>query len=378
MTPTKPLVLALAAALVPSIAFAQPPEEQPTMEAATMAAPTMEAAAMEAAPTMAAAMEAAPTMAAPMQAATMEAPSAMTGPTAAQLAERRERIRANREAREAAAAAAEAAAAAAAAEAAAVAEAAAEETTVESPEIAPSADEVALEASEAELEAMAAEENLEGEDFAEEEALDPAEEDADLLAAIEDTEFEDAHEALHGGGHGDVTWGAIFSDRGWQAALITFTCLVLLFWFFLFKKGRAVPKALEARRREIEEHLAEAQRLKAEAEAKKAEYAERLEALDSQLESLRGEMVRAGEQERDRIVAEAESKAASIRKDVEFTIQQRMKQLREDLTGEMARAAVAAAEEVLREQTKPADQQRLADEYLKSLADAAGSKETQA
>ena len=90
-------------------------------------------------------------------------------------------------------------------------------------------------------------------------------------------------------------------------------------------------------------------------------------------------MVRAGEKERDRIVAEAESKAASIRKDVEFTIQQRMKQLREDLAAEMATAAIAAAEEVLRSETQPADQQRLAESYLKSLATAGTStKETQA
>ncbi|MAQ16657.1 MAG: hypothetical protein CMN30_17920 [Sandaracinus sp.] len=368
---TKLTLLALLA--VPTAGYAQETETPAAMEAAP-AVMAEAPAARSAAPAVMAA-PAADTMAAAMATTT----AAPVDP--AELAARRERLQQLRQARETARAAeTEAQEAEVAAEAAEEAEDQAEANAEEAGVPVDAVDEIALDTTEDELEALAEEDNLEGEDFADE--TDPAaamQEDANLLENIEETDFAEAHEALHGEGAHHVTWEAISGSKMFWSSIITFIILVGLFYALLFKKGKAVSAALVSRRREIEEHLAEAQRLKAEAEAKKAEYSERLAALDGQLETLRADMVRAGEKERDRIVAEAESKAASIRKDVEFTIQQRMKQLREDLAAEMATAAIAAAEEVLRSETQPADQQRLAESYLKSLATAGTStKETQA
>ena len=84
--------------------------------------------------------------------------------------------------------------------------------------------------------------------------------------------------------------------------------------------------------------------------------------------ALRTELKKAAEAERDRIVQDAETKAALLRKDTKFQIEQRMKQLREDLTRETVLAAVRAAEKVLADKTTAADQQRLADAYLAELA----------
>ena len=78
-------------------------------------------------------------------------------------------------------------------------------------------------------------------------------------------------------------------------------------------------------------------------------------------------MIKAGEAERDRIVAQAEEKAARIRKDTSFLIEQQMKQLRKELLHEAANAAVVAAEELLRERTTDADHDQLAQAYLKRL-----------
>jgi len=78
-------------------------------------------------------------------------------------------------------------------------------------------------------------------------------------------------------------------------------------------------------------------------------------------------MIDAGVAERDRIIADAQSKAERMRKDAQFLIDQQMKQLRIDLTREAVTAAVDAAEKVLREKASPADQERLAREYLQRL-----------
>ena len=126
---------------------------------------------------------------------------------------------------------------------------------------------------------------------------------------------------------------------------------------------------LAARREEVEKELAEAQRLRAEAEARRQQTASRLERLDEEMAQIRSDMIKAGEAERDRIVAQAEEKAARMRKDASFLIEQQMKQLRRELTQEAASAAVAAAQELLVAQTTETDQEKLAEGYLSRLED---------
>ncbi|MEZ4337203.1 MAG: ATP synthase F0 subunit B [Sandaracinaceae bacterium] len=128
-----------------------------------------------------------------------------------------------------------------------------------------------------------------------------------------------------------------------------------------------VTEFLKNRRLSVEEGLVEARQLKEAAEAKYADYSERLERLDEELEKLRTEMVQAGEAERDRIIDDAEARAARMRADAKFVIEQQMKQLRADLTREAIEAAVGAAEKVLTEKIQEADQTRLAQDYLDGL-----------
>lgn len=167
------------------------------------------------------------------------------------------------------------------------------------------------------------------------------------------------------GVHGEVTLGEAVSTTEFLGSVVNFLLLVAILVIFA---RRPLGNFLASRRKQIEEGLAEARRLKEAAEKKYREYNERLQRLDRELEKIRKEMVAAGEAERDRIVAEAEAKAARMRRDAEFLIEQQMKQLRVDLTREAVEAAVAAAEQVLRQATSASDQQRLAQQYLERLA----------
>ena len=125
---------------------------------------------------------------------------------------------------------------------------------------------------------------------------------------------------------------------------------------------------LTGRRLAVEEGLIEAGQLRDAAEAKYEDYAQHLAHLDEELEKLRGDMIHAGETERDRIIAEAETRAARMRRDDEFVIDQQMKQLRTDLTREAIEAAVTAAQTPLEKQIQAGDQTRLAEAYLGDLA----------
>jgi F-type H+-transporting ATPase subunit b len=159
------------------------------------------------------------------------------------------------------------------------------------------------------------------------------------------------------------------AEHGWdnQALIASFVNFVILIGLFVYLFSGSLKKFLVARRAEVQNALEEAARLKSEAEAKHREYSERLARLDQELAQIKRDMIDAGKQERDRIIADAEHKAARMRREAEFIIEQYAKQLRVDLTREAADAAVAAAEQLLLRATTTYDQQRLANEYLASL-----------
>ncbi len=192
---------------------------------------------------------------------------------------------------------------------------------------------------------------------------------APRLALAETAHHEsEAHEAVeHAEGqddHGELSFSSLIRSREFQGTLVNFLVLVALIAWVIRKKGNP---ALAARRAEVEKELAEAKRLRTEAEKRHMETAMRLEKLDQEMVEIRGEMIKAGEAERDRIVAQAEEKAARIRKDANFLIDQQIKQLRKDLTQQAANAAVVAAQELLQERTTETDQDRLAEAYLTRL-----------
>jgi F-type H+-transporting ATPase subunit b len=184
-----------------------------------------------------------------------------------------------------------------------------------------------------------------------------------VLAQHED----EAHE--EGGTHGDS--GAHEEAHAWEW---NWTRLAGGFFNFavwagivIYGLGKVVPPFLAKRRAGIVDGLEEARQLTEAAQTKHAEYSERIDNLDAELERLREEFKRAGLEERDRMVAEASSRAEKTRAEARFLIEQQMKQLREDLTREAVEAAVSAAEKILRERSTTADQQRLADDYLSRL-----------
>ncbi|MBZ0120396.1 MAG: hypothetical protein K8H88_25620 [Sandaracinaceae bacterium] len=175
-----------------------------------------------------------------------------------------------------------------------------------------------------------------------------------------------AHEG-HGAGADTHSGEHASHATDWTEVLATVVNFLLLCAILVFLARKPLTEYLRARRLQIEEGLVEAARLKEEAERKHAEYSERLEQMDEELERMRKEMVQAGEAERDRIIAEAEARAARMRREAQFVIDQRVKQLRADLTREAIEAAVGAAEALLRDATTPQDQKQLADSYLAQL-----------
>ena len=64
----------------------------------------------------------------------------------------------------------------------------------------------------------------------------------------------------------------------------------------------------------------------------------------------------------------AEERAKRIRDESEFIIEQQVKQAEEDLRREVALAAVALAEKIVRTQMLPGDQQKMIDTFVGDIA----------
>jgi F-type H+-transporting ATPase subunit b len=161
-----------------------------------------------------------------------------------------------------------------------------------------------------------------------------------------------------------------FSDFGnkeqppYLAALINFGLLMGLY-YALGKKPLA--EALKNRRQTVVKEIEEAQRMKHDAEVRAKQYQDKLANLEDELAATRATLQETGTAERERIVKEAEEKAARMQKDAAFMLEQEVKQMRLDLQRETVEIAVNAAAELLKKQVTMHDQERMADEFLASL-----------
>ncbi len=146
--------------------------------------------------------------------------------------------------------------------------------------------------------------------------------------------------------------------------IVNFAILLVLGYMAL---TRSINPSLQARRASVESEIAESKRLHDEAHALHAEMTAKLASLDAEIATLKTQFTAAGEAERDRIVAEAHARVERMRADGLATIDQELKNLREDLRREAITAATTAAEATVRTSIGAEDQRRLADEYLAGL-----------
>jgi F-type H+-transporting ATPase subunit b len=173
----------------------------------------------------------------------------------------------------------------------------------------------------------------------------------------------------HAGAHGhalrfvDVVAGKE-SVQFWGAVL---NCLLLVVILYAFA-AKPLREFLAGRRREMEQAMREAAEAKAQAQARYEEYTARLAQLDRELAKLRTDIERAAEEDRQRILADAEHAAARMQRDTETLVRQHAEALERNIRREVVEAAMTAAERVLRESIGLEDQRRLAEAYREDVA----------
>ena len=157
------------------------------------------------------------------------------------------------------------------------------------------------------------------------------------------------------GGHGD-------SGMTWKIKNFVILAVgVYLVW------TKAISGLLSRRGSEIKNAIEEARKAKDAADRNAAEYREKLAILDSRVAEIHNELKLEGEAEKARIIAESARSAESLKAQAKIAAEQEIKKARIEIREEAARLAVQLAEEILKKELSPADQERLVKGYLNNL-----------
>lgn len=147
-------------------------------------------------------------------------------------------------------------------------------------------------------------------------------------------------------------------------ALLNFAVLIVLL-NKLF--GNALKTFLQTRHSTIKDALEEGRRLRQEAQQKLEEYGKKIAGVDAEVAALVAAIRKSAEEEKTRILANAEAQAAAMKKDAEDRIAAEIARSRRALEREVVDAAIAAAEQILRSKARDDDHRRLADTFIASL-----------
>jgi F-type H+-transporting ATPase subunit b len=190
-----------------------------------------------------------------------------------------------------------------------------------------------------------------------------------LLLALSSLPTVTAHaESEHGAEHEALSLRSITTgpeSLQFWGSIVNFGLLV-----YLIRRMSKKPlqEFLNKRREEIESGILEATDEKRRAEAVFNEYTERMKTLDRELAKLRQDVTQAAEADRARIVAEADETVARLRHETEQLVARQAEELQAQIRREVVEAATAAAERAVREISTPEDQRRLADAFVRELA----------
>ncbi|MCC6215863.1 MAG: ATP synthase F0 subunit B [Polyangiaceae bacterium] len=197
-----------------------------------------------------------------------------------------------------------------------------------------------------------------------------------------------ASEGEHGGGHalGEINWfqGMIGeSDEGaaknswlWRpkgtpaplGAMLVNSTIIL--WLVFRFGSKPIAQALRSRKATILAGMDEAAKMRRAAEARLADYEEKLAAIESDITRVRDEMRDAGSKECAQLKQALAERRARMERDGRLLVAQELEAARTAILHEAVAQTVAEAREALRKGVGPADHERLAQEFLASVASA--------
>lgn len=184
-----------------------------------------------------------------------------------------------------------------------------------------------------------------------------------------------AEEEIHGGAGSartDTAAEHVEAEHGEEGApaidpkklglqILNFGVLVFILVKF---GGGAINKMLRGRHEQLKADLASAAELRSAAEAKLKKQEARLSSLENEIAEMRRNLKAEAEAEKVRLIAASEERAARIKAETAFLIEQQVRDADLRLRRESADAALKIAEEILKRSIGAADQQRLVEAFV--------------
>jgi len=170
-----------------------------------------------------------------------------------------------------------------------------------------------------------------------------------------------------GGGHGEAAAGessAKLWDLLWRA--LNFGGLVVL---LLLLVRKPVAQLLNNRRQNIQKDLETLEARKKEAQQALEEAQDRLAEIRAEKERIIADFTAQGEAEKSKILAEAEALAAQLKAQAKRSIDQEIDQARGKLQEEIAELSAGRALTILQNKMTPQDKDRLVEEYLAKVVE---------
>jgi F-type H+-transporting ATPase subunit b len=130
---------------------------------------------------------------------------------------------------------------------------------------------------------------------------------------------------------------------------------------------KPIANGLKCRRQAIVETFDDLGAQKAEAERIYKGYEDKLAKIDEEIEALLSSAIKQGEVEKERIIEDANRAAGDIQRQAEMAIQHEISEARLRLRGEIAEQAVQMAEDLIKQNLKDADQNKMVEDYLEKV-----------
>ena len=175
-------------------------------------------------------------------------------------------------------------------------------------------------------------------------------------------EHAEGHDAGHGEHHAPMVTRAKLKDLFWRA--VNFAVLVFLLVKFLAKP---LSVTLGGRRQRIQDELETMRQQRDEAEQEYKTLKRRLAGMEDETAELVEKAKVRAEEEKARILAEAEDAAKDIRRQAEASVQGALAQATRKLQAEIADRAVVMAEELIVRNLTPEDQVAITEKYLERV-----------
>jgi F-type H+-transporting ATPase subunit b len=146
--------------------------------------------------------------------------------------------------------------------------------------------------------------------------------------------------------------------------IVNFLLLVGVLVYFVRKPAL---QFFANRREEIGGELESAARVLEEAEGRFGEWQQKMAEVDGEFASIRDRERQRAQQERNRILADAERTAERIKADAANAVERELRRAQAQLRDEASELAIELAADILREKVAEADRDRLMDEFISRI-----------